>query len=469
LGNDNYDTPFDSKFFENSWNIVTGTSDINNTAILDGFTIKGGYANGTSPWTPWNKGGGMHNLGSPTIRSCCFEYNWAYDEGGAMYNLEGSPTLTDCEFKDNFTRQEGAGICNIGGSPTLICCTFTRNSGGGGGGMNNEGWWEYPRYSRVTLVKCTFTDNNSVHGAGGAMNNVFIDLLLCDCNFVSNEADYGGGAMSNSECHGMRLFQCRFSANKVDGDGGAMYNEGDDDMQLTNCAFLDNKAANGWGGGMCNYECLDSNLINCTFRRNRADEGGAIYNGWGLSYYFNGPLTISNSILWGDTAPYGPEISLEECELYINYSILQGGEPNIFVWGNVSIHEDNLLVTDPCFVDAEGRLRFDSPAIDAGNNDAVPPCATTDLDGRPRIMDGDNDDIPIVDMGAYEFIDPYLDVDGDGFVNLRDFAAFAAHWQATGCSNQNNWGDGADLDTSGTVDTLDLCMFLWNWLVGIAP
>jgi hypothetical protein len=188
-----------------------------------------------------------------------------------------------------------------------------------------------------------------------------------------------------------------------------------------------------------------------------------------LSYYFNGPLTISNSILWGDTAPYGPEISLEECELYINYSILQGGEPNIFVWGNVSIHEDNLLVTDPCFVDAEGRLRFDSPAIDAGNNDAVPPCATTDLDGRPRIMDGDNDDIPIVDMGAYEFIDPYLDVDGDGFVNLRDFAAFAAHWQATGCSNQNNWGDGADLDTSGTVDTLDLCMFLWNWLVGIAP
>ncbi len=464
LGNDNYDTPFDSNFFENSWNVVTGANDISSTAILDGFTIKGGYANGTSPLTPWNKGGGMHNLGGPTIRSCCFEYNWAYDQGGAMYN-EGSPTLANCEFKDNFTRYKGAGICNIGGSPTLNCCTFTRNSGGLGGGMYNEGEEMYPyfSYSRVTLVKCTFTDNNSVHELGGAMYNSDTDLLLCDCNFVSNEADIVGGAMCNVDCNEIRLFQCRFSANKTEGNGGAMFNGWAGDMQLTNCAFLDNMAANSLGGGMCNASCLNTSLINCTFRRNQADEGGAIYNGFGD--YYDSSLTISNSILWGDTASYGPEISLEECQLYVNDSILQGGEPNIFVWGTVSIHEDNLLVADPLFVDAEGRLDINSPAIDAGNNDSVPRCSTMDLDGQQRIMDGDNDGVPIVDMGVYEF----HDCDFSGFVNLLNFAAFAAHWQETGCNNENNWGDRADLDMSGIVDNIDLCMFLRNWLVGRAP
>jgi hypothetical protein len=42
------------------------------------------------------------------------------------------------------------------------------------------------------------------------------------------------------------------------------------------------------------------------------------------------------------------------------------------------------------------RLRWGSPAIDAGHNDLFPPGVTTDLDGYPRIV---ND---VVDMGAYE-------------------------------------------------------------------
>jgi hypothetical protein len=33
----------------------------------------------------------------------------------------------------------------------------------------------------------------------------------------------------------------------------------------------------------------------------------------------------------------------------------------------------------------------------------VPEDVTTDLDGNPRIVDGNGDDVATVDMGAYEF------------------------------------------------------------------
>src|SRR5690606_18471097 len=43
------------------------------------------------------------------------------------------------------------------------------------------------------------------------------------------------------------------------------------------------------------------------------------------------------------------------------------------------------------------RLRPSSPAVDAGDNDALLPGLTTDLDGNPRIQGS------AVDMGAYEY------------------------------------------------------------------
>ena len=97
----------------------------------------------------------------------------------------------------------------------------------------------------------------------------------------------------------------------------------------------------------------------------------------------------------------------------MGYSLVEGG------WDGDGIQNDGGGLIDrggnidanPRFVAAgEGNLRLmnSSPAVDAGDNDAVPSDVTTDRDGRPRFADvPDVDDTgrggpPIVDLGAYE-------------------------------------------------------------------
>jgi len=72
----------------------------------------------------------------------------------------------------------------------------------------------------------------------------------------------------------------------------------------------------------------------------------------------------------------------------IAYCDIQGGYE-----GEGNIDEDPLFANT-----ASGnlRLRLGSPAFDAGDNLALPPEVTTDLDGNPRISNSR------VDMGAYE-------------------------------------------------------------------
>ena len=100
--------------------------------------------------------------------------------------------------------------------------------------------------------------------------------------------------------------------------------------------------------------------------------------------------TISNSILWKDNAPEGPEIGEyqnSDPDPTVSHCDIQGGYPGI---GNID--------TDPLFIDSDNgdfHLQNISPCIDSGTNDA-PGLTLTDLEGKPRIING------IVDMGAYE-------------------------------------------------------------------
>ena len=141
----------------------------------------------------------------------------------------------------------------------------------------------------------------------------------------------------------------------------------------------------------------------------------------------------------------------------MSFSNVQGGWPGT---GNID--------ADPLFVDpgAGGfQLASGSPCIDAGDNGAVPPDVTVDLDGRPRFADDpDTPDTgagrpPIVDMGAYEFIPCTADTNGDGTVNVLDLTTVILHW---GCIAPPGTCLG-DANRDGVVNVSDLVEVILHW------
>jgi len=89
---------------------------VDNTAVLNGFTISGGRANGTGSPNP--KGGGiLINNAYPIIEKCTITGNKATDGAGVAITSpvltpvgSGSPTLfIDCDINSNDATNIGGG------------------------------------------------------------------------------------------------------------------------------------------------------------------------------------------------------------------------------------------------------------------------------------------------------------------------------------------------------------------------
>ena len=385
---------------ENSYHVFyhpDGT-DLNSSAILDGFTISGGNADGDEPHY---RGGGMHNFrSSPTLSNCAFSGNSADSPGGGLYNSNASsPVVTNCAFVGNQAR-DGGGIFNYLSSPLLSSCTFLDNLAlREGGGIYNLG-------SYSTLIDCTFS-GNSAYSGGGIANVHESSPMLIDCVFVGNSADQDGGGMYNFTVS-PTLTNVVFSGNSAY-SGGGMSNDVSSPA-LTNCTFSSNSALE-YGGGMENAASSAPTLMNVIFSGNSANDGGAISNDvssptmanctfsgnsadWGGGMYNNDASmpVLTNCILWGDSLQkiYSSDGTSAPV---VTYSDVQGGYAGE---GNID--------ADPLFMDPDNgdyHLQLDSPCIDAGDNDA-PDLPDLDFEGDARMLDGDGHVTRVVDMGVDE-------------------------------------------------------------------
>jgi uncharacterized repeat protein (TIGR01451 family) len=258
---------------DNSYHVVFA-SNIGDTAVLDGFTITAGSADGSNPHI---RGGGVYNQsGDATLANLLFIGNQAMS-GGGMYIHSGSPSLTNIIFNNNRATDNdwgrGGGLSIWAGSSTLTHVQFINNQANRSGG----GLFIISSGPSPTLIDVVFRGNQAIRGSGGGMYNDNGQYALVDVHFINNSANWGGGLYAGGHhTDGSSIMtNVTFIGNHATIGGGGMANWWPDHV-LTNVIFSGNSAGS-FGGAIYNSSSII--LTNVTFSGNKADVGGgAIYN-----------------------------------------------------------------------------------------------------------------------------------------------------------------------------------------------
>lgn len=223
-----------------------------------------------------------------------------------------------------------------------------------------------------------FTITGVFGSNGGAMRNSGVALTISNCAFLGNFASYGG-AIYNENASSM-IINTVFRNNGASfGSGGAIANRNGSHTVLMNCLIAGNSASE-FAGAIFN-DGSEVTLLNCTVAGNTQSYTGTI-NG------YNGPVTVRNSIIYGN----GSGIASQESTITVTYSLVEGI--------TASDTDHNLAgTTNPQFAGADNwTLLPCSPAINRGTNEALPglPANPTDLANNARTYNVQTD------MGAYE-------------------------------------------------------------------
>ena len=170
-------------FNDNSYHLLGGNG-TNASAVLDGFVVTGGNANGAGNN---DKGGGilLLNGASPTVRNCRFVGNRCTFGGGAGYINGSAPSFTDCTFEDNLGGAFGGAfdIANAG-AVRFDRCLFEGNSAARAGAL------EVFSSNGVVVTNSVFRGNTATgaSGGGGLWIGSGSNTLLRYCTVVDNHA-----------------------------------------------------------------------------------------------------------------------------------------------------------------------------------------------------------------------------------------------------------------------------------------
>ncbi|MBL7910002.1 MAG: T9SS type A sorting domain-containing protein [Bacteroidia bacterium] len=163
---------------DNSYHVISN-SNLNNTAIIDGFIIRDGNDDRAATGSDFGLGGGIYNGGSGASNVC-------------------SPTIRNCVITNNQS-VFGAGIFNNGymggnASPIILNCVITTNTATtGGGGIDNFG---VAGNASPIITNCVIYNNTAAFRAGGMYcwggNNGNASPVVLNSCFVNNTAVDGG-------------------------------------------------------------------------------------------------------------------------------------------------------------------------------------------------------------------------------------------------------------------------------------
>jgi len=337
--------------------VVTFTSGEGPTSVLEGFTIRNGRSGFDTPG--FGDGGGIRIANaSPAIHGNAIVSNRAC-VGAGMSIRFGSPVIEGNTIADNV--QAG--------------CT----GGTGGGGIGIIG-------SSTAIIRRNIIRNNTLTAANGGGVSLFaagsptIELNVISGNRVSG------------------LTPCA--------QGGGVWMVNQSDATIAGNLIVGNHA--GCGGGI--YWLVPPSrgplLVNNTLADNDSQAGSGIF----ADGFDAGAVLINNIIMapTGQTAVFcGDFNDLNPPQFRFNNVFgVTGG-----AYGGICPDQTGLngnISADPLFVNpaaVDYHLLQSSPSVDAGDNGAAA-STTTDLDGDSRVLDGDGNGLPVVDMGADELPGP---------------------------------------------------------------
>lgn len=376
------------------------------------------------------------HLSGVTIR----EGDPGFDTGGGIFVQTGQLALSDSRLEDNFAG-EGGGIYNAA-VLTVTGSIINNNTAPEGGGLLNG------TMGRLLIVNSLVISNAAGHGGGLYLQGdfgFFPVTAVMSTTIENNGATFGGGIYALQSR--FRLEGSRLNANTAGGAGGGIY-AASAVLTVTETTIANNvvNSPSGNGGGISangstvtlfndtihNNMVMDpdsdggglnifgwSTIVNTTFSGNRASRGGAIRFGIGQHAITNTTIVSNTAVAGGGL--YDDPIYSGSTALY-NTIVANNSSANCANNGQINSAGYNLESGDSCNFNALGdlintdpllgalqdnggptwthALAAGSPAIDAAGDEGCPP---TDQRGVSRPVDGDGDDDPICDIGAYEF------------------------------------------------------------------
>lgn len=350
---------------------------------------------------------------SPSIRNVVISRN----DGTGFYCCNNSaPVLNSVNINNNLN----GGVYCLNASIRVFNSGIGNNKSYSGAGvyLSNSG-----AYFRNVNIMENVTPGGWYSGTGGGVYSINSDPVFIESAISNNVSGKDGGGIycagstlyiAKSEINGNKgavggglfldqteitLLNVEVSGNSANMAGGAYIKQSE--AELTNILVTGNTAGAGAGIYFRESEGL---LKQVTIAENVAKvSGGAIFN-----YRTN--LSLWNSVLWGNPPEEIVHFSTSgsPSQLGIYYSDVMDGRdgidvhgPGVLDWGAGSLDADPLFAGSGPY---PFSLAFHSPCIDAGPRNPdwldLPPY---DISGNERILDGDQNSLAIVDMGAYEF------------------------------------------------------------------
>ena len=299
-----------------------------------------------------------------------------YSDGGGVFIWHCSPTIAENIIQENTACDGGGGIAIQFGSPLIENNRILNNSqavcigGIGGGGISVGG------AGTARIIGNVIAGNTWASADGGGISLFASGAVTVRCNVIrGNSAAQGGGIWIVNDSPAL-IVQNLIYENSAD-QGAGIY-------------FLVLGSSHG------------PTLVNNTIVNNTVtQQGSAIY----ASGYDNSVQVFNNLMIGerGKDAVFCDDTWSSQSPTVANSDAFSPDGTGLNGTCAGQATQNGNISADPKFVNnfSNFRLKAYSPAVDAGTNSA-PLLPRKDLSGQPRIIDGNDDGTPTIDMGAYE-------------------------------------------------------------------